>query len=120
MSTVLPSGSPARAGEPPDKDGDAPTPPQPDGAPATAARSKGDSSKGGATRGAARERLHGWPAPIRVPLQVLGHTIAKAWHDRILGLSAEAAFWQVLSVPPLLIGLLGSLGYLGNFIGKDS
>ncbi len=59
-------------------------------------------------------------APVRVPLQVLGRTIAKAWHDRILGLSAEASFWQVLSVPPLLIGLLGSLGYLGDFIGQDS
>jgi membrane protein len=54
---------------------------------------------------------------LRVPLQVLGQTVAKAWGDRILGLSAEAAFWQVLSVPPLLIGLLGSLGYLGNVIG---
>lgn len=60
------------------------------------------------------------PAPVRVPLQVLGRTVAKAWHDRILGLSAEASFWQVLSVPPLLIGLLGSLGYLGSFIGQQS
>jgi len=56
---------------------------------------------------------------MRVPLQVGGRTVAKAWNDRILGLSAEAAFWQVLSVPPLLIGLLGSLGYLGTFIGHD-
>ena len=110
MSTVLPSGSPARAGEPPDKDGGPQGTPQPQAAPA----------RKGATRVASRRRLDGWPAPIRVPLQVLGHTIAKAWHDRILGLSAEAAFWQILSVPPLLIGLLGSLGYLGTFIGKDS
>jgi membrane protein len=51
---------------------------------------------------------------------VLGRTLAKAWQDRILGLSAEAAFWQILSVPPLLIGLLGSLGYLGSFIGAGS
>jgi membrane protein len=54
-----------------------------------------------------------------VPLQVLGSSIAKAWQDRILGLSAEAAFWQILSVPPLLIGLLGSLGYLSSWIGAD-
>jgi membrane protein len=65
-------------------------------------------------------RLDRWPASARIPLQVLGHTLAKAWHDRILGLSAEAAFWQILSVPPLLIGLLGSLGYLGSFIGAES
>jgi membrane protein len=60
------------------------------------------------------------PTPVRVPLQVLGSSIAKAWSDRILGLSAEAAFWQILSIPPLLIGLLGSLGYLGSWIGADA
>jgi membrane protein len=56
---------------------------------------------------------------VRLPLHLLGRAAAKAWGDRILGLSAEAAFWQVLSVPPLLIGLLGSLGYLGSWIGAD-
>jgi membrane protein len=60
------------------------------------------------------------PTPLRVPLQVLGSSVAKAWQDRILGLSAEAAFWQVLSVPPLLIGLLGSLGYLSSWIGVNA
>ena len=65
-------------------------------------------------------RLAGWPAFIRVPLEVAGRTVAKAWADRILGLSAEASFWQILSVPPLLIGLLGSLGYLGQVIGSGS
>jgi membrane protein len=55
-----------------------------------------------------------------VPLQVLGRALGKAWQDRILGLSAEASFWQILSVPPLLIGLLGSLGYLGTLIGVSS
>jgi membrane protein len=68
---------------------------------------------------ARRGRLAWLPAPIRGPLQVLGASLAKAWSDRILGLSAEAAFWQVLSVPPLLIGLLGSLGFLGDWIGAD-
>jgi membrane protein len=76
-------------------------------------------SSGAAADPAARglDRL---PAAVAVPLRVLGQTVAKAWHDRILGLSAEAAFWQILSVPPLLIGLLGSLGYLGSVIGGES
>ncbi|MGY1829662.1 YihY/virulence factor BrkB family protein [Geodermatophilus sp. SYSU D01180] len=65
-------------------------------------------------------RLDHWPPVVRVPLQVLGRTVAKAWQDRILGLSGEAAFWQILSVPPLLIALLGSLGYLGDWIGARS
>ncbi|MGY1634353.1 YihY/virulence factor BrkB family protein [Geodermatophilus sp. SYSU D01186] len=105
MSTVLPGGSPAPAGSGPD--GSA-------GAPGVAAPVLPSTAL------PRRERLARWPAPVRVPLQVLGRTIAKAWQDRILGLSAEAAFWQILSVPPLLIGLLGSLGYLGSFIGQRS
>jgi membrane protein len=65
-------------------------------------------------------RLANWPTVVRVPLEVLGQTLAKAWQDRILGLSAEAAFWQILSIPPLLIGLLGTLGYLGDVIGDEA
>jgi membrane protein len=67
-----------------------------------------------------RGRLAAWPTPVRVPLELLGAALAKAWRDRILGLSAEAAFWQILSVPPLLIGLLGSLGYLTAVLGDGS
>ena len=104
VSTVLPSGSPARVGDqeavgqPSDPDGDH--------------QAVAEFPRQG--------RLARWPAQLRVPLQVLGHALAKAWQDRILGLSAEAAFWQILSVPPLLIGLLGSLGYLGSLIGGAS
>ena len=70
--------------------------------------------------GGRRGRLARWPALLRVPLELVGAALAKAWRDRILGLSAEAAFWQILSVPPLLIGLLGSLGYLTAVLGDAS
>jgi membrane protein len=110
---VLPSGPPARAEEP-----------GPDGAPPHGAATVPPPAETAAPATAAddepRGRLAAWPSPVRVPLEVLGRTLAKAWQDRILGLSAEASFWQVLSVPPLLIGLLGSLGYLSSFIGVDS
>jgi membrane protein len=79
-----------------------------------------DSARGAGRTGDDGSRLDRLPAAIAVPLRSLGQTLAKAWHDRILGLSAEAAFWQILSVPPLLIGLLGSLGYLGTLIGEAS
>ena len=105
VRTVLPGGRPADTGHPGDGDDDPP-------AGATAAPVDAGAARPG--------RLDHWPAPLRVPLQVLGRTVAKAWHDRILGLSAEAAFWQILSVPPLLIGLLGTLGYLGTLIGEAS
>lgn len=54
------------------------------------------------------------------PLSVLGRTVSKAWNDRVLGLSAEAAFWQLLSLPPLLLALVGSLGYVPNVFGPST
>jgi membrane protein len=47
-------------------------------------------------------------------------TLGKAWNDRILGLSAEAAFWQLLSLAPLLLAALGALGYMGPVFGTDA
>lgn len=51
------------------------------------------------------------------PWQLVVRTLAKAWHGNIFSEAAEAAFWQTLSLPPLLLGLLGSLGYLGDWFG---
>ena len=103
VSTVLP---PARAEDAGSVDGA-------DGR----SRATGGGTTGTPEDGGSGGRLDRLPDALAVPLRVLGQTLAKAWHDRILGLSAEAAFWQILSVPPLLIGLLGSLGYLGSVIG---
>ncbi len=75
-------------------------------------------SRGGASSadGPDRSTAAGGPRPW----QVVTGTIAKAWNDRILGLSAEAAFWQLLSLPPLILALLGGLGYFGNALGADT
>ncbi|MEP6695626.1 MAG: YihY/virulence factor BrkB family protein [Pseudonocardiales bacterium] len=54
------------------------------------------------------------------PWRMAIETVSRAWHDRILGLSAEAAFWQLLSVPPLVLALLGGLGYFGGLLGPDT
>jgi membrane protein len=51
---------------------------------------------------------------------LLTRTIREAWSDRILGLSAEAGFWQLLSLPPLLIAVLGTFGYFSGPIGPDN
>jgi membrane protein len=69
----------------------------------------GDAGGGTATRRA--ERPH---------LRLAGRTLSKAWHDRLLGLSAEAAFWSLLSLPPLFLALLGSLGYFSATLGPDT
>ncbi|MEU5692771.1 YihY/virulence factor BrkB family protein [Actinosynnema sp. NPDC020468] len=58
-------------------------------------------------------------ASRRGPLRLLARTLSKAWEHSIFSESAEAAFWQVLSFPPLLLGLLGSLGYIGDWLGPE-
>jgi membrane protein len=55
----------------------------------------------------------------RVPYLLRG-TVVAAWNDRVLGLSAEAAFWQLLSLPSLLLAVLASLGYVSRLLGHDT
>lgn len=56
----------------------------------------------------------------RAPIRLLQRAWSKAWQDRIFGLSAETAFWQLLSLPPLFLALLGSLGYITGLIGAQT
>jgi membrane protein len=53
---------------------------------------------------------HIWP--------VTKSTIAQAWSDRIFGLAAEAGFWALLSITPLLLVLVGAIGYLTPLFGS--
>jgi membrane protein len=53
-------------------------------------------------------------------LATMRRTLARAWKDRVLGLAAEAGFWQLLSLPPLLLAVLGTIGYLGSLTGHDT
>jgi membrane protein len=53
----------------------------------------------------------------RVP-SLLRRTVARGWHDRVLGLSAEAAFWQLLSLPSLFLALVATLGYVSRWFGS--
>ena len=62
---------------------------------------------------AARDEVPGRRGPLRLVVR----TLDKAWWDNIFSESAAAAFWQTMSLPPLLLGLLGSLGYLGDWFG---
>jgi membrane protein len=38
---------------------------------------------------------------------------------RTSGLAAEAAFFALLSLPPLVLGLVGAVGYVGGYLGAD-
>ncbi|NMH97696.1 YihY/virulence factor BrkB family protein [Pseudonocardia acidicola] len=74
-----------------------PTRPRPADAPASAAR--------------------GLPRGVR---ELAVRTVVSAWNDNIFSEAAAAAFWQTLSLPPLLLGLLGSLGYIGDWFGPNT
>ena len=52
--------------------------------------------------------------------QLLVRTIVRAWDDNIFSESAAAAFWQTLSLPPLLLGLFGVLSYVGDLYGPNT
>ena len=57
-------------------------------------------------------RHHAW--------RIAKRTISKSWDDSIFSESAQAGFWSVLSLPPLLLGLLGSLAYIAPLFGPDT
>lgn len=52
--------------------------------------------------------------------RILKRTVSKAWDDSIFSESAQAGFWSVLSLPPLLLGLLGSLAFIAPLFGPDT
>lgn len=57
-------------------------------------------------------RHHIWRISLR--------TLSKSWDDSIFSESAQAGFWSALSLPPLLLGVLGSLAYVAPLFGPDA
>jgi membrane protein len=51
---------------------------------------------------------------------LLKDTVNSCMEYRILGLAAEAAFFTLLSVPPLLLSMIGLLGYVDDWTGADT
>ena len=46
-------------------------------------------------------------------------TVGTCFRNRVTGLAAEAAFFALLSLPPLLFGLAGSIGYVFDSISPE-
>lgn len=62
-----------------------------------------------------------WKRLIRTPAaRLLWATVGTCTRHRITGLAGEAAFFALLSLPPLLLGVVGTLGYLGGVLGRDT
>ncbi|OKH84651.1 ribonuclease BN [Mycobacterium sp. ST-F2] len=53
-------------------------------------------------------------------LRIMRRALAKSWDDSIFAESAQAAFWSALSLPPLLLGMLGSLAYVAPLFGPET
>ena len=52
--------------------------------------------------------------------RVCRRTLSKAWDDSIFSEAAQTAFWSALSLPPLLLGMLGSLAYVAPLFGPET
>ncbi|MGW5438015.1 YihY/virulence factor BrkB family protein [Nocardia asteroides] len=68
-----------------------------------------------------RPREHArWVRALSSAWRLVVRVAQKSWNNSIFAKSAAAAFWQTLSLAPLLLGLLGSLGYVGGLFGPDT
>lgn len=52
--------------------------------------------------------------------QIVRGTSISAFRYRVTGLAAEAAFFTLLSLPPLVLGLIGTLGHFRSMLGEDT
>jgi membrane protein len=55
-----------------------------------------------------------WRSALDTLWRLVVSTVSSCLRYRVTGLAAEAAFFAVLSVPPLLFGLAGGIGYVTN------
>ncbi|MHC0430587.1 YihY/virulence factor BrkB family protein [Streptomyces sp. O3] len=65
-------------------------------------------------------RLYRNVSKRRTAWLLLKDTVNSCIEYRILGLAAEAAFFTLLSVPPLLLSLVGLLGYVDALVGVET
>jgi membrane protein len=57
---------------------------------------------------------------VGVVWTLISSTVGRAWRDRVLGLAAEAGFWQLLSLPSMLLGIVGIIGFFSGSLGPDT
>jgi membrane protein len=59
------------------------------------------------------------PGPVRTGVRLTERTLREASRDRVPGLAAEATLFTLISLPALLLVLLGSLGYVAARLGPE-
>jgi membrane protein len=71
----------------------------------------------------AKRRLRRWLArfpALESLARLLVETIRICLRYRVTGLASEAGFFALLSLPPLVLGLFGGVGYVGRWLGEDT
>lgn len=72
--------------------------------------------------GRARVRMRDarWFVAIRTMATIVRRTVVALFRYRVTGLAAEAAFWALLSLPPLVLGFIGTLGHFRTWLGPQT
>jgi membrane protein len=58
--------------------------------------------------------------PVNRLWRLARETVSICLTYRVTGLAAEAGFFALLSLPPLVLGLFGGVGYFGKALGRDN
>ncbi|WP_431237291.1 YihY/virulence factor BrkB family protein [Mycolicibacterium aichiense] len=81
------------------------------------------STAAAATRRTLRRRGHAvfvrLPGPLQQTCRLIGRTGRGTLEDRVPGLAAEAAFFTLISLPALLLAVVGSLGFVAAALGPE-
>jgi membrane protein len=62
------------------------------------------------------DKVHGATTTARLVLE----TVRACLRYRVTGLASEAAFFMLLSLPPLVLALFGGVGYVGQLVGRTT
>lgn len=56
---------------------------------------------------------------LRGLIRLASRTAEASGRYRLMGLAGEAAFFTLTSLPPVLLGVVGTLGYLAGWLGRE-
>jgi membrane protein len=73
----------------------------------------------GSRPGVRDARRVGWRRTVAGATRVIAGTVRTCLRYRVTGLAAEAGFFALLSLPPLVLSLVASLGFAGSWAGAD-
>jgi membrane protein len=57
---------------------------------------------------------------VRSVLKLVRTALQNSWRHRILGLAAEAGFWQLLSLPSAILAIIGIIGFFSGVLGAEN